>query len=270
MMNVLTFAPHASLTPYVAQFIVVKSDSVPGPSFNMVPRNYPVFIFTSPDMLTVDNFIGNHTCSFEKNNIYYAGLGTEPEHMHIRENSFFIVALLKPAFTSMFLKENAFAFTNQIHRITDMNKELRILHKQLWSGALPISKQIGLIESFLFKLIDIPSQHLYILRAMEAIHDSKGTINVHTLAEKSFTCNRNLQRLFKQYVGVNPKQYISMVRFNSFMKEYISSPNTHIETLSEKYNYYDLSHLHKTFIRYLGTAPTFSLTGDQTVNKLLL
>ena len=269
-MIVLTFQPHAALRPHVAQYLFMQSYEQSGPSFKMVPRNYPVFIFTSPEMPAVHNLIGKNHYPFEKGSVYYSGLGTDPSHMHIKENSTFIVVLLKPSHTGMFLREKAVAFTNHMEVITHMNPELRLLNEQLWQDHIPVTQQINLIESYLIKLIHEPSRHFYILRAMDAIHSTNGRITVNTLAEKAYTCPRNLQRLFREHVGVNPKEYVSMVRFNSFMKEFMTTPNTHIELLSEKYNYYDLSHLNKTFNRYLGTAPTFSILQDQTINKLLV
>ena len=265
-----TFSPHAALTSYVAQFIVVQSDNQSVPAFNLVPRSFPAFFFTAPEMMPVENIIGHKEYPFEKGNIYFSGLGAEPAQMHIRENTRFIVALLSPANTAMYLKENAFAFTNIVQRVTDLNSDLRLLNEILWNEETPITKQISLIENYLFKLIKKPSGHISVLRAIDAINDTQGKINMNTLAGRSWTCKRNLQRLFNQQVGVSPNQYVSMVRFNSFMKEYIASPHANIKTLSEKYQYYDLSHLNKTFIRYMGTAPTFSLIDDQKVNKIIL
>ena len=265
-----TFFPHAALTSYVVQFIVVQSENEPVPAFNLVPRSFPAFFFMAPEMMIVENVIGNNAYPFEKGNIYFSGFGGEPARMHIRENTRFIVAILSPANTGMCLRENAFCFTNIVQRVTDLNSDLRLLNELLWNEETPIKKQITQIENYLFKLIKKPSGHSSVLRAIDAVKDTQGKIDMKTLAEKSWTCKRNLQRLFNQQVGVSPKQYISMVRFNSFMKEYIASPNTNIITLSEKYHYYDLSHLNKTFIHYMGTSPTFSRVDDQTVNKLIV
>ena len=265
-----TFCPHAALSSYVVQFIVVKNDNQSGSPFNLVPRNFPAFFFMAPEMLPVENFIGHHAYPLEKGNIYFSGLGAEPARMHIKENTLFIVALLRPAKTSIFSKDNAFIFTNIVQRVTNLNCELRLLNELLWNEEMAFKKQISLIENYFFKLINNPSGNVYVQRAIDAIHVAKGRINVNALAEKSWTCKRNLQRLFHQQVGVSPKQYVSMVRFNSFMKDYIASPHTNIEILSEKYQYFDLSHLNKTFIRYLGKAPSFSLSEDQTVNKIIV
>ena len=269
-MILYNIAPHSALVEYVNKFIIVQNYDQSVPSFKLVPRNFSVFFFTAPEMNPVENVIGNHSFPLEKGHIYFSGLGAEPAHMRIRENSHFIVALLNPAHTSMFLKVNAYTFTNHVQCVTYLNDDLRLLNEQLWNDNTSITMKISLLENYFFKLIHQLTGHTYVRRAIDAIQNTKGRIDVNTLAEKSWTCKRNLQRLFHQQVGVSPKQYISMVRFNNFMKEYIDSPHTNVEILSEKYEYFDLSHLNKTFIRYLGSSPTFSIIGDQTVNKVII
>lgn len=67
------------------------------------------------------------------------------------------------------------------------------------------------------------------------IHFTKGDISVKDLSKFSYTCERNLLRLFNQYVGLSRKQYIRMTRFNFFFKKLIENPGILIEEIAGKY-----------------------------------
>jgi AraC-like DNA-binding protein len=269
-MKILSFPAHAAVSSYVAQFLFLQNKEQPGLLFKMVPRNYPAFLFTCPDMQTVDKRLGEKEYFFEKGNIYYSGLGTRPAQMHFKGSATIIVALLKPWCAGLFLKQNAIEMTDIIYRITDMNERLRLLNEQLWEGCHTINHQIALIENYLLQFVGRSFPGNYIIPAIEAIRNSSGCVAVKDLEKAAFTCNRNLLRHFHQHVGVCPKQYSAMIRFSSFMKDYIEAPHKPIELLAQKYQYYDLSHLNKEANRFVGVSPSHCITHDQTVNKTLV
>lgn len=269
-MDITSIAPSASVSPYVAQYVVVRNKEEHGSFFKMVPRSYPVFIFTSPEMETVDNQIGGTVQDFEQGKIYFAGLDLEPALMGIKGNVNFIVVLLPPYCAGLFLREDAYVFTDRKYCITNLNTALRELNEQLWDKNPSVSQQIDLLENYLLKSAEKSTLCLYMVRAISAIHSTKGCIDVKELSRQSYTCDRNLLRMFNQHLGLSPKQYSSMVRFNSFMKDYIEMPEVPIELLATRYNYYDLSHLNKDTLRFLGDCPTRCIAQDQTVNKVLV
>jgi len=66
---------------------------------------------------------------------------------------------------------------------------------------------------------------------------------------------KSLERKFKKIIGVNPKQYFKLKRFNSFYKDLLLLENTKYIDLVFKHNYYDQNHLIKDFKTILKTSP---------------
>lgn len=270
MISILSISPSEVLSLYVAQFLFLSNIKESNSLFKMVPRNNPVFLFTSPDLQTMYKSLPEQDYFFEPGNSYFSGLGTQPALMHINGSARIIVVLLRPWCTGFFLKEDAVAFTDSVHCITNQNKELTLLNEKLWQDTPTIQKQTNILENYLLKVVPTLSPSPYLLRAFNSIEYSSGCISVKDLEKCVFSSSRHLLRLFNQHVGVNPKKYISMIRFSSFLKEYINSPEKEIELLASKYQYHDLSHLHKTAVQYIGSTPTQFKSEDHTVNKELI
>ena len=84
---------------------------------------------------------------------------------------------------------------------------------------------------------------------------SKGDIQIKTLAQQQHKSIRQIQRYFKQFVGISPKQFAQLIRFKAFYKEnYLqSSANSFWD-----YGYYDQNHFIQDFKAKLGALPSES------------
>lgn len=266
-MTIFPIAPSDTLSSFVAQFIFLPNKET-DLRFQMVPRNYSAIIFTGPEKEGVNLLLGSKEYHLSQGNVFFAGLGTVHALMHIKGPV--IVVMLKPDRTGFFLRENALMFTNNIFCITDTDPEINRLKEELWEPAMTVLQQKDLLESFLLKKAISFEENSYLQRAFEVITLNKGCITSNEVSKQSFTCERNLRRIFTKEVGLSPYTYISMVRFNSFMKEFFQKPETPLEDLAHQYQYYDLSHLNKIAQRFLGNSPSQSIFIDQRINKLLV
>ncbi len=268
-MKIATYFPSPNLAPHVERFLIVKNEQAACNISKMVPRGFSAFIFTSPDMAIVGNKLGKVSADLRPGHIYYGGLGIKPAEMTINDKAYFIVVLLHPYLTGVFLNEDAKYFCENCSCITDLNGETRSFASLLWEANTDLEK-IKLIEYFLLKNLKRSVSNIYAERAIKYIYQEKGCITPAELAKQVYTCERNLRRNFDQFVGISPKQYADIVRFNSFMRELYTGTNSHLETLAFHYNYYDLSHLNKDFNRFLGICPSLNFLQDRTVNISIL
>lgn len=117
--------------------------------------------------------------------------------------------------------------------------------------------------SNLCKLIDIvgtqkadadQSALIRINNSVQYIHEfyNRNT-SMRTIAAMSSTCVSNLERLFKQYFGVPPCEYRTMLRINR-AKQLLLAGLTIEETASEV-GFYDSFHFSKTFKKFTGVPP---------------
>jgi AraC-like DNA-binding protein len=66
---------------------------------------------------------------------------------------------------------------------------------------------------------------------------------------------RYLDMLFKDHLGISPKTYSGIVRFQSFYKLWANTDNTNFYADNVYEMYYDQAHFIKEFKKYTGHSP---------------
>jgi AraC-like DNA-binding protein len=113
---------------------------------------------------------------------------------------------------------------------------------------------IAYLDHFFLKKLSKPKRS--ILPIISGIQESKGQLSVKMLAEKYFTTTRQLERAFNQQMGISPKEFINLVRYQTTFRE-IKNNHTQKSLLQIAFEcgYYDHSHLSNEIKRYTGLAP---------------
>lgn len=70
------------------------------------------------------------------------------------------------------------------------------------------------------------------------------------LKQEVFIGIRQLERLFLEYVGVSPKNFASMVRYQYVWNDFLYNKNFNIADAVYKYGYSDQAHLCRDFKKY--------------------
>ncbi|MBS1633453.1 MAG: helix-turn-helix transcriptional regulator [Bacteroidetes bacterium] len=89
------------------------------------------------------------------------------------------------------------------------------------------------------------------------IHSTNGQISIGKLSKRNFTTVRQLERSFKKYIGLSPKEYSNIIRFQnalSIIKN--SSKNRSFLDIAFECGYYDHSHLANEIKRNTGLSPS--------------
>lgn len=90
---------------------------------------------------------------------------------------------------------------------------------------------------------------------------SGGRVSVEALAQEAHVSNRTLERIFKENVGIPPKEFLRIVRFQEVLKRLRNSgePAVSEESLLRiafDLGYYDHAHLTNEFKKYAGIRPS--------------
>jgi AraC-like DNA-binding protein len=99
-----------------------------------------------------------------------------------------------------------------------------------------------------------------------AITEARGQVSVEELARICHVSKRTLERIFRLNVGIPPKQYIRIARFQQVLAR-LRQPFSEESLLRMAYDlgYYDHAHLTNEFKQYAGILPSelsrFSKTG---------
>jgi AraC-like DNA-binding protein len=88
------------------------------------------------------------------------------------------------------------------------------------------------------------------------IHQSKGVIKVTEICNQLNINDKYLQRKFSEYIGVSPKYYIQIIRFNNAIKSLSKSNKPDLIRVALENGYYDHAHFTKEFKKFAGLTPT--------------
>ncbi|KAA9333672.1 helix-turn-helix transcriptional regulator [Adhaeribacter soli] len=93
--------------------------------------------------------------------------------------------------------------------------------------------------------------------AINAIHATNGQISIQELSKRNFTSVRQLERNFKKHLGLSPKEYANIIRFQhalSLIKN--ACGNRSFLDIAFECGYHDHSHLTNEIKRNTGLSPS--------------
>jgi AraC-like DNA-binding protein len=89
------------------------------------------------------------------------------------------------------------------------------------------------------------------------IHVTSGQISIYELSKKNFTTVRQLERNFKKHIGLSPKEYSNIIRFqNALCIIKSSKQDRSLLDIAYECGYYDHSHLINEIKRNTGLLPS--------------
>ena len=106
-----------------------------------------------------------------------------------------------------------------------------------------------------FLLIGLQSYHRHAEKAVEMIFKSNGMLSIHDLCAELFISERQLERLFKQYIGLSPKFYCRIIRFN-YIFQFMQKESITWSDVVHHAGFYDQSHFIRNFKAFTGEEPS--------------
>lgn len=251
-MKAFVFFPSLEMHAFLSKIVYLENEEEEF-SFQSIPRNYPAIFFVSPKSGSLDIYIGQNYFQLKENHVYFAGLGFHPSQMKFNAQAKMWVLMLQPQVAEMFFGDAAKAFVNQICCVTDTHYHWRWLAEQLWEQPKSLVESIRFLEKRIAQQLKSPKIKPSVSLALHHIYNANGVLSINDLAKNTYTCNRNLLRQFNESIGVNPKTFSDMIRFSKLMEQLMQRPVSNLDVLAFQLGYYDLSHLNKDFIRFLGS-----------------
>lgn len=91
-------------------------------------------------------------------------------------------------------------------------------------------------------------------KAVEMIIEAKGMLSVNDLTSALYISERQLERMFKYYIGLSPKFYCRIIRFNHIF-QFMKNENTTWADVVHHAGFYDQSHFIRNFKAFTGEEP---------------
>lgn len=152
-------------------------------------------------------------------------------------------------------------FTNKIIDFTEIaGEEARIITQQIITNP-PNNRRIEIIEEYLMKKLLSRKSHLdYMQRTVSLILENIGNITVKELAAKLHISDRQIERKFKEQIGISPKMFSRLIRINYVFKLLRTNPDLEWQDVIYLCGYYDQAHFIRDFKEIAGESPNVFLS----------
>ncbi len=241
--------PSPLLAPYVKQYWFLKTDGIPQPVQRIIPTGNICLVFHR----------GENMFSLSKEEqqpkAFISGQSTGYYDLRQRGAVDMISVTFQPhgakAFFALSINE-LIESTISIDEISDP----ALIELQNYLMETPdILSCVRLIESFLMKRLNIVKAYNY--RRMNAVIQSinAGETNIENLAQTSCLSYKQFKRIFSEYIGANPKDFLRIIRFQKALYRLQIHPKTNLAQLALECGYYDQPHLIKEFKAFSGYTP---------------
>lgn len=116
-------------------------------------------------------------------------------------------------------------------------------------------QRIQIIEQFLLYQLQSTTTNGLVKSCVAMINYANGSVNIEELSTKLNIGRRHLERQFIDAVGLNPKQYARITRFQHVLALVEQKRYHTLTTLAHNTGFYDQAHFIKDFREFTGLSP---------------
>ncbi len=265
-------APPASLSAYIECFWFLELAPTAEPQLDHVlpdGRAEMIFHYGKPPLLqdSQGHFV-------EQGRALFAGQLEASIVLKTHAAASMLSVRFRPAGVSQFFGFPQSELTGRVTELSSVAGHLtRDLIEQVLGDAQNNDQRIKYLVSFFEKRLGY--RPLFDLAPLiNEIEERGGHTRAAELAARHGLSRRQLERLFKHQVGVSPKTFCKVVRFQRFLSA-LKQPGVRLLDAGLDCGYYDQSHLIREFKAFAGVAPlahrgratkiTAFLAGDEDV-----
>ena len=102
-----------------------------------------------------------------------------------------------------------------------------------------------------------------ISRVVELLKTTYGNVNINQMASEACLCRKQFERVFAKHIGMTPKQYLKIIRFQFTIFQKQQNAKMNMEDLSYESGYADPSHFINDFKSLCGMTPKQYFTENE-------
>lgn len=242
----MEFEPCDALKPYIRCFWGTRK-----PVEQKVKSDYTAEIVT-PDtcmdiIFTVDftnNKIYNLFCGIDDRTFTTSNSGSECKT--IFEFAIRFYAWGVPMFAEESMKDTKNAFFDVGHHFARLKKPI----EPVLFEVSDFNQLIPRVEKLLMGLYNDKYKNDTVFQAIHYMLIHNGNLQVNELRQELHISERQLERLFREYIGVTPKSLASMIRYQYLWNDIVFNRHFNVLDAVYKYGYSDQAHLYHDFKKY--------------------
>jgi AraC-like DNA-binding protein len=233
------YPPHPALVPYVQCYWSIA----PAPSVlinHVLPDGCVDVMFTLHDEGCIAEVVGTMQSAINAT---------------VNDTTAFLGVRFLPGGALPFLRLPLYELTDSALPLEALWGSLaRELSERIFD-APTLPAKIKLLENVLLQRINAPVDTL-ILETLYAIRSRCGSISIHELTTRAALSERQLERRFRQHIGLSPKMFARVVRFRSAAALLQQPAPLSLQDVVFRSGYYDQAHFIHDFKAFTGLTPT--------------
>lgn len=246
--------PTGILSKYIQNYFIVETNNPV--DFLPKERVYPcgnatmVFHYGSPS-----KFQKKNSGEYIESSLVICGQQTNFYDLSLSGKTGMILIVFKPHGVKSFFNFPITELLNENISLQDLakNEAIELEDKLLYSESN--KQRIVHIENFLLKRLSQNNDFERVEHAIKLIKNSNGQIKAQDIAQDVCLGIKQFERNFSKYVGLNPKKYASIVRFQNVLQMKRKFKNANMYQLAFDNGYYDQSHFNYDFKSITGLTP---------------
>jgi len=259
--------PHSSLQDHVKCFWILEREYTPeNPTENVTPDAFIelIFNFGSPYvLLSVD---GQER---EMPSAFLVGLQQKPL-LYRADGTVKLVCTRFHAWGTLPFLETPARMPNKL--AISLGSEWHDLFDKLrpMVEANNYDDAVAGVEDFLIgKLLAASVDLKQIETAAKMLHHQKGQFRISELADYCNLSERQLQRVFRDSMGVSPKVLARTIRFEEIRRRLMFEPEANLTDLAYEFGYTDQAHFIRDFKEFAGRTPGQFAAEMQDLQEIL-
>ncbi|QEE50588.1 helix-turn-helix transcriptional regulator [Flavobacterium alkalisoli] len=252
-MNYKTYIPTENLNPYVRFFWSLDNsmEIAPLQSFRAMADGCPGIIFQHPD----------DGCFYQKEKalpqIFLYGQSTKFTELTLKGKMNAIGIYLHPSSLKLIFGLNPEELTDSCLDVNELCKKTGFSLLEQLNDAKTVKQRIEILSVFLFLHIKANdfNKNEVMAYALSAIMRSGGNIILRDLQEQLQMSERTFERKFKEYVGITPKLFTRICRFQSSLNQMRNNTFEKLSDVAFQNDYSDQSHFIRSFREFAGFSP---------------
>lgn len=244
--NYMEFAPCDALKPYVRCFwgtrIPVKQLKTDIPAYGIVTPDTCMDITFDVDY--TNNKISSGFCGIDDRTFWTCN-GNDEEKLISRFGIRFF-AWSGALFSEESMRDTCNGFFDAGCHFSKIKQEIE--PRLFDTGS--IEEFIQVAEAVLLKHYHEKHENPLVSEAVATILMRKGNLRAGELSKEIHISSRQLERLFREYVGVTPKNLALLVRYQYLWNDILYAPKFDVSDAVYKYGYTDQAHLLHEFKKF--------------------
>ncbi|WP_207510943.1 helix-turn-helix transcriptional regulator [Longitalea luteola] len=235
--------PHQALAAYIHCFWSIKGEGSGIHVERIFPDGSPGLVVNLGEKCITDNGL----VTMHPGRSYLVGAMTSYKETYLNENHHLIGVCFKPG---------AFSHFYNYLPLAEIREQTVQLEKALAPDTSNMQElSFADLNAFFLKRLNPPRQDVSSI--VKCINETKGQITVDALAKKNHTSPRQLERSFHKHIGITPKEFINITKFqHAFSDITRNKGHKSLLDIAIEHGYYDHAHLTNEVKRYTGLPPS--------------